>query len=75
MQSLQEVGRSVQFTLENMSPTVPVNCTDSDNPVARICIPVTIIIFAEEDRITRQDAELIVRGITNTAQLSNSQAE
>lgn len=72
---LQEVGRSVQFTLENMPSPVAVKCTDSERQMARTCIPVTIIIFAESDRITRDYADLIVLGITNAARLSDSQAE
>lgn len=52
-----------------------VKCTDSERQMARICIPVNIIIFAEEDFVTMQYAQLIVLGIKNAAQLSDSQAE
>ena len=58
-----------------MPSTVAVKCTDSERQMARICIPVNIIIFAEEDFVTMQYAQLIVLGIKNAAQLSDSQAE
>ena len=64
-----------RFTLENTPTTVPVKCTDSENPFARTCIPATIIIqsFAQENGLTEQIAMGIVQGITNAARLSKSQ--
>lgn len=52
-----------------------VESADSERQMAKICIPVTIIMFTEGDMIAQLYAQLITQGITNAARLSDSRAE
>lgn len=72
----QEVQNSCSFLLENTVIPTPVMCTDSDDPTstAKFCIPVTIIIFAANDRSTQAIARRIAKGIFNAAQVNEVKA-
>ena len=67
----QEVQNSCSFLLENTVIPTTVMCTDSEDPtsIIKICIPVTIIIFAEKDRSTQAIAWRIAKGVFNAAQV------
>ena len=72
----QEVQNSCSFLLENTVIPTPVMCTDSDDPTstAKFCIPVTIIIFAENNRFTQTIARRIAKGVFNAAQVNEVKA-
>ena len=73
---MQEVQNNASFLLENTVIPTPVMCTDSDDPtnIARFCIPVTIIVFAESNRLTQAIAMRIIKGVYNAAQVNDIKA-
>ena len=73
---MQEVQNKVSFLLENTVIPTPVMCTDSDDStnIAKFCIPVTIIVFAESNYITQAIAKCIVKGVHNAAQVNDIKA-
>ena len=64
----------VRFTIENTVIIEPVMCSDSEDQlpvsVATRCIPVTIYIFAQKDKITEYVAQAIVMGIMKAAEVT-----
>lgn len=73
---VQEVQNTCSFLLENTVIPTPVMCTDSKDPtsIAKFCIPVTIIIFAERDRTTQTIAWRIAKGVLSAAQVNEVKA-
>ena len=72
----QEVGNSCSFLLENTVIPTPVMYTDSDDPtsIAKFCVPVTIIIFAESVRSTQTIAWRIAKGVFNAVRVNDMKA-
>lgn len=73
---MQVVPSFVRFTIENTVIDEPVMYTNSENlsPIsaAARCIPVTIYIFAQKDRITEYVSQAIVMGIMKAAEVTAS---
>ena len=64
------------FQLENTVILTPVMCTDSEDPtsIAKFCVPVTIIIFAERNIFTQGIAQGIAKGVFNAVRVNDMKA-